>query len=83
MFSRFRGADFFVVQPIATKSMKHTLYEDPITHKFALVRIPPDHIEGDKLPIPPKVQWLDSREEAVATLRSLLDEDEDATIPHP
>lgn len=57
--------------------MKHTIYEDPITHKFAWVRVPPDFAEGDKLPIPPTVHWLDTREEVVAALPALLDEDED------
>jgi len=57
--------------------MKHTIYEDPITHKFAWIRVPPTFEEGDKLPIPPTVRWLDTREEAIAVLPTLLDEDED------
>jgi hypothetical protein len=57
--------------------MKHTIYEDPITHKFALIRVPATFEEGDKLPIPPTVHWLDTLEEAIAALPTLLDEDED------
>ena len=57
--------------------MKHTIYEDPITRKFALIRLPPRFTEGDKLPIPPTARWLDTREEVVAVLSALLDIDED------
>jgi len=57
--------------------MKHTIYEDPVTHKFAWVRVPSNFEEGDKLPIPPAVRWLDTREEVLAELPRLLDEDDD------
>jgi hypothetical protein len=57
--------------------MKHTIYEDPVTHKFAWIRVPSNFQEGDKLPIPPTVQWLDTREEVLAELPRLLDEDDD------
>lgn len=56
--------------------MKHAIYEDPITHKFALVKVPPRFLEGDKLPIPPTVQWLATREEAVAALAGLFEVDD-------
>lgn len=56
--------------------MKHTLYEDPITHKFALVRLPKGFKDGDKLVIPPIDRWFDSREKAVAALSELLDQEE-------
>jgi len=55
--------------------MKHTIYEDPVTHKFAWIRVPSNFEEGDKLPIPPTVRWLDTREEVVAALPTLLDEE--------
>jgi hypothetical protein len=58
--------------------MKHTIYEDPVTHKFAWIRVPSNFEEGDKLPIPPTVRWLDTREEVIAALPTLLDEDEDS-----
>ena len=57
--------------------MRHTLYEDPITHKFALIRLPSAHIEGDTIPIPQTVRWFCTRQEAVARLANLFDEDED------
>ena len=56
--------------------MKHTLYEDPVTHKFALVRLPEKFVEGDKLPIPLTSRWFNTREEAVASLPDLLNQDE-------
>ena len=57
--------------------MRHTLYEDPITHKFAMIRLPPRFNEGDSLPIPPTARWFATRQEAVATLSHLFDQDED------
>jgi hypothetical protein len=56
--------------------VRHVIYEDPITRKFALIRVPPKFIEGDKLPIPPTTRWLDTRDEVVAALPGLLDADE-------
>jgi hypothetical protein len=56
--------------------MKHTLYEDPVTHKFALIRLPDKFVEGDTLPIPTTVRWFTSKEDAVATLSDLLNLDE-------
>ena len=58
--------------------MLHTIYEDPVTHKFAWIRVPSSFEDGDMLPIPPTVRWLDTREEVVATLSTLLEEDEDS-----
>jgi len=58
--------------------MKHTIYEDPITHKFALLRLPAKFVDGDKLPIPPSAEWFTTREDAVAALRGLFNvEDEE------
>jgi hypothetical protein len=56
--------------------MKHTIYEDPITHKFAIIRLPMKFADGDKLPILPATQWFPTREEAIATLPELFNEDE-------
>ena len=55
--------------------MKCTLYEHPVTRKFALVRLPDKFVEGDKLPILPTERWFDNREEAVAALPELLNEE--------
>ena len=52
--------------------MKYAIHEDPVTHKFALVRLPDKFADGDKLPIPPTDRWFDSHEEAVAALPELL-----------
>ena len=56
--------------------MKYAMYEDPVTHKFALVRLPDRFIEGDKLPIQPTERWFDSREEAAAAVAELLNREE-------
>jgi hypothetical protein len=56
--------------------MKHTIYEDPVTHKFAIIRVPPKFADGDKLPVPPTERWFESREEAIAALPELFDQDE-------
>jgi hypothetical protein len=56
--------------------MKHTIYEDPITHKFAIIRLPMKFADGDKLPILPTTQWFATREEVMATLPELFNQDE-------
>jgi hypothetical protein len=56
--------------------MKYTIYEDPLTHKFTLLRLPRQFIDGDKLPILPTDRWFDSREEALAALPELLNREE-------
>jgi hypothetical protein len=56
--------------------MKHAIYEDRITLKFALVRLPDNFMEGDTLPILPTARWFDSREEALAALPELFDHEE-------
>jgi len=48
--------------------MKYTLYEHPVTRKFALVRLPDRFVAGDRLPIPPTERWFDDREQAMAFL---------------
>jgi hypothetical protein len=57
--------------------VKHTIYQDPITHRFAVVRLPSMFVEGDTITVPTTVQWFGTQEEALATLSSLFDEDED------
>ena len=56
--------------------MKHTIYEDPITHKFAIIRLPVKFADGDKLPILPAERWFGTKDEAVAALSDLLNRDE-------
>jgi hypothetical protein len=61
---------------VVQQSMKYTLYEDPITHRFAIVRLPDEFGEGDRLPISPNARWFDSHTQAVASLSQLFDEDD-------
>ena len=56
--------------------MRYTLYEHPVTHKFALVRLPDNFIADDKLPILPTERWFDNHDEAIAALPGLLDQEE-------
>jgi hypothetical protein len=55
--------------------MKYTLYEHPVTHKFALVRLPDKFIEDDEVPISATERWFDNREEAIAALPELLNQE--------
>jgi hypothetical protein len=48
--------------------MKYTIYEHPVTHQFALIKVPPQFADGDALPLPASVQWFATRAEAEATL---------------
>jgi hypothetical protein len=52
--------------------MKYTIYEDPLTHMFALLPLPSKFVEGDKLPIVATDRWFGSRGEAIAALPELL-----------
>jgi hypothetical protein len=52
--------------------MRYTLYEHPVTHKFALVRLPFRFAADDKLPIPPTERWFENRAEAIAAVPDLL-----------
>jgi len=56
--------------------MKYTIYEDPRTHKFALVALPNRFVDGDKLPVVATDRWFGSREEAIAALPELLNGEE-------
>jgi hypothetical protein len=56
--------------------VKHTLYEDPITHRFALIKLPDKFLDGDPLHIQPTDRWFATRDEAIASLPELLDLEE-------
>jgi len=60
--------------------VKHTIYEDPITHQFAVLRLPARFIDGDRVPVPPTARWFLTLEEALATLPDLFNEDEDVQV---
>jgi hypothetical protein len=59
--------------------MKYTIYEDPITHKFALVPLPARFVDGDKLLIAATARWFGSHAEAIAALPELLNREERET----
>jgi hypothetical protein len=56
--------------------MRYTIYQDPITRKFALLALPHKFTEGDRLPVSPTNRWFDSREAAVAAVPELLNREE-------
>jgi hypothetical protein len=60
--------------------VKHTIYEDRITHKFAVIRLPARFVEGDTVPVPPSTRWFETREQALASLSDLFDQDEDVPV---
>jgi hypothetical protein len=57
--------------------MKHILYEHPVTHEFAMIRLPPRFLDGDKVVPPPDSHWYGTREEALATLPTLFAQEDD------
>jgi hypothetical protein len=56
--------------------MKYTIYEDPLTHRFAFLQLPNRFADGDKLPSVDTDRWFGSREEAIAALPELLNREE-------
>ena len=56
--------------------MKYAIYEDPLTHKFALLALPSQFVDGDTPPILDVDRWFSSREEVVAALPDLLNREE-------
>lgn len=63
--------------------MKYALYENPHTHRFALLPLPSRFADDDPLPISAIARWFNSREEAVAALPELLSREEDELGPTP
>ena len=60
--------------------MRYTLYEDPLTHRFALLPLPSRFVEGDEFPIPTTDRWFGSRVEAIAALPELLNREESEPV---
>jgi hypothetical protein len=56
--------------------MKYTIYEDPLTHRFAFLPLPNRFADGDKLPVVATDRWFATRDEAVAALPELLNLEE-------
>ena len=63
--------------------MKHALYEHPITHHFALIRLPQQFADGDPVPTTPTDHWFSNREQAIAALPGLFNEDDDSVSDEP
>ena len=57
------------------RAVKSTIYEDPVTHRFALIRLPDEFFEGDKVQVRPSDRWFESHEEAIAALPDLLNQE--------
>lgn len=60
--------------------MKYAIYEDPLTHKFALLALSSQFVDGDTPPIVDVDRWFSSREEVVATLPDLLNREEPDSV---
>lgn len=56
---------------------RHTIYEHPITHKFALIRLPAQFADGDPMPLRPTDRWFDTPDGPLAVLSELLNEEDD------
>ena len=58
--------------------VRYTIYEHPSPHQFAILKLPPRFLDGDRIPVPSTVRWFHTVEDARATLSELFDEDEAA-----
>jgi len=56
--------------------MRYTIYEDPLTHRFAFLPLPARFVDGDPLEIVAVGRWFASQAEAIAALPELLDREE-------
>jgi hypothetical protein len=63
--------------------MKYVLYEDPLTHQFALLALPKRFVDGDRLPVNDVDRWFGSREEAIAAVPDLLNREEPDSAAAP
>lgn len=63
--------------------MKHALYEHPITHKFALIRLPKAFVDGDPVPSTTSAHWYSDREQAIASLAELFNQNDDVVSDTP
>jgi hypothetical protein len=60
--------------------MKYTIYEDPITHRFAFLPLPTHFADGDRFPIVATDRWFASHAEAVAALSELFNREESEPV---
>ena len=63
--------------------MRHALYQHPITHRFALIRLPRRFADGDPVPLRPSDRWFSNREQAIAALSGLFEADDDRMDDEP
>ena len=63
--------------------MRYTIYEDPLTHRFAFVALPNGFVDGDKLPVAAIDRWFSSWADAIAALPDLLKREEDGEAESP
>jgi hypothetical protein len=61
--------------------MRYTLYEHPVTRRFAFILLPAGFMEGDKLPIVATEQWFETHAEAIAAVPDLLNRAERSSGP--
>lgn len=60
--------------------MKYTIYEDPVTHRFAFLALPTRFADGDKFPSVASDRWFASHAEAIAALAELFDREDSEPI---
>jgi hypothetical protein len=60
--------------------VKYTIYEDPVTHRFAFLALPTRFADGDKFPSVASDRWFASHAEAIAALAELFDREESEPV---
>lgn len=63
--------------------MKYTIYEDPVTHRFAFIPLPTHFAAGDRCPIAATDRWYGSHAEAIAALPELFDREDSEVAREP
>jgi hypothetical protein len=59
--------------------MTYTIYQDSLTHKFALLALSARSVGRDRLPVVETDRWYDSCQEAIAALSDLLNREDSET----
>ena len=60
----------------AGAAVKYAVYEDPRTHRFALVQLPSRFYDGDRVPVLPNERWFATKDEALGSVPDLFDRDD-------
>jgi hypothetical protein len=61
--------------------VRYTLYEHPLTRRFAFIPLPTGFMDGDKLPVVATERWFGTHAEAIAAVRELLNREEREPAP--